>query len=56
MKLEKLKSEELIFISGGTDEDYNLGHAIGSHIRSGARAFGELVTWASTVINNVVPF
>jgi hypothetical protein len=56
MKLEKLKSEELILISAGTEEDYNLGHAIGSHVRSGAIAFGDFVTWASEIVNNIIPF
>jgi hypothetical protein len=56
MKLENLKSEELILISGGNEEDYNLGHAIGSHVRSGLETVGQAIKWFSEVVNNLVPF
>ena len=56
MKLYKLKSEELVSITGGTEKDYDLGYAIGSHLRSGIETVGDVVNWLTTQIDNILPF
>ena len=55
MKLHKLNSEELITISGGNQGDYDLGYAIGSHLRSGIETVGNVIGWFTEQINNIVP-
>ncbi|WP_299363055.1 hypothetical protein [Winogradskyella sp.] len=50
MNLEDLNQKELLEINGGTEESYNLGHAIGSHIRSGIETIGNIISWAADLL------
>ncbi|MFE8424048.1 hypothetical protein ABHQ57_08330 [Tenacibaculum sp. ZH5_bin.1] len=40
--MKELSIKEQIEINGGTDKDYELGYAIGSHIRQGIET---IISW-----------
>ena len=43
MKIQNLNGIEIREINGGIKDDYNLGLAIGKHIKAGIEAFGKIV-------------
>ncbi len=50
MSLQKLTERELININGGTEDSYNLGYSIGSHIRAGLSTVGDIISWAADLL------
>lgn len=46
----ELEYHEIIEINGGVKSDYNLGHAVGDHLRQGVKTAGDVIKWFSDVL------
>ncbi|MDC6351576.1 hypothetical protein PP178_08410 [Zeaxanthinibacter sp. PT1] len=53
MKIQILNAGELLSISGGNDSDYNMGYAIGEHIRSGFKSLGDFLESVSSILSPI---